>query len=106
MFLGTQNNDGISKALALHLPFFISVAVCFPHMVEYIHLTSLGMMLRAKLSAVGFLWRAMLPISLANTVGGAVFMGLCEWWVFLHCGSGGKKIVTFADYAEAPLAGR
>lgn len=100
MFLGTQNNDGISKAVGLHLLFLISVAVRFPHTVEYMYLTSQGMMLGAKMSFVGFFGRAMLPISLGNTVGGAVFMGLYEWWVFLHCGGGGKKIVTFADDAR------
>jgi formate/nitrite transporter FocA (FNT family) len=100
MFLGTQNNDGISKTVGLHLPVFISKAVRFPHTAEYMYLTSLGMMLGAKVSFVGFFWRAMLPISLGNTVGGAVFMGLYEWWVFLYCGSGGKKIVTFAGDAR------
>jgi formate transporter len=35
MFMGTQNQDGISKALGLFVPFFISTAAKFPHTVEY-----------------------------------------------------------------------
>ena len=30
MFLGSQNKDGISKAMGLHLPFFLSVAARYP----------------------------------------------------------------------------
>ena len=47
MFFGTQNQDGISKALGLHLPFFVSTTARFPHTVEYMYLTSIGMMLGA-----------------------------------------------------------
>lgn len=97
---GRTTMTAFQKLLDCTYPFFISVAVRFPHTVEYMYLISLGMMHGAKLSVGGFLWRAMLPISLGNTVGGAVFMGLYEWWVFLHCRSKGKKMVTFADYTR------
>jgi hypothetical protein len=42
----------------------------------------------------------MLPISLGNAVGGAVFTGMYKWWVFLHCGDGAQKNVSFADCAR------
>jgi len=83
MFLGTQNQDGVSKALVLHLPFFISTSSQFPHTVEYMYLATLGMMLGAPLSIWGFLWKCMLPVTLGNSVGGSVFTGAYLWWVFL-----------------------
>ena len=88
MFFGTQNQDGISKALGLHLPFFISTSIRFPHLVEYMYLASIGMMLGAPLSVGAFLWKCLLPITLGNTMGGAVFVGTYNWWVYLHCEDG------------------
>ena len=88
MFFGTQNQDGISKALGLHLPFFMSTTARYPHTVEYMYLTSIGMMLGAPLSVGGFLWKCMLPITLGNSVGAAVFVGLYNWWVYLYCEDG------------------
>ena len=44
MLFGTQNHDGISKALGLHLPFFMVTTARLPHTVEYMYITSVGMM--------------------------------------------------------------
>lgn len=88
MFLGTQNHDGISKAIGLHLPFFMSTTARYPHTVEYMYLTSIGMMLGAPLSVGGFIWKCLLPITLGNSVGGAVFVSAYNWWVYLHCEDG------------------
>lgn len=30
----------------------------------------------------------MLPITLSNAIGGAVFVGAYKWWVYLHCEDG------------------
>lgn len=84
MFLGTQNHDGISKALGLHLPFFLSVAARFPHTVEYMYLTSVGILLGAPLSWGAYFWKALLPITLGNTVGGSVLTGTYAWLVFME----------------------
>ncbi|KAK3690619.1 hypothetical protein LTR37_019063 [Vermiconidia calcicola] len=86
MFLGTQCHDGVSKTIALHLPFFISVAAKCPHAVEYMYLGVIGMLLGSPLSIGGLLWKCLLPITLGNIIGGAVFTGAYMWWVFLVCG--------------------
>ncbi|KAI6840014.1 Formate/nitrite transporter [Hortaea werneckii] len=82
MLLGTQNRDGISKALGLHLPFVISTVAKFPHTVEYMYLGTTGMMLGARLTMGQFFWKCMLPIILGNSVGGA-FTGAYNYWVFI-----------------------
>ncbi|KAI7237098.1 Formate/nitrite transporter [Hortaea werneckii] len=82
MLLGTQNRDGISKALGLHLPFVISTVAKFPHTVEYMYLGTTGMMLGARLTVGQFFWKCMLPIILGNSVGGA-FTGAYNYWVFI-----------------------
>lgn len=82
MLLGTQNRDGISKALGLHLPFFMSTAAKFPHTVEYMYLGTTGMMLGAKLTVSMFVWKCMLPVILGNSVGGAL-TGAYNYYVFI-----------------------
>ncbi|KAI6889773.1 Formate/nitrite transporter, partial [Hortaea werneckii] len=79
MLLGTQNRDGISKALGLHLPFVISTVAKFPHTVEYMYLGTTGMMLGARLTMGQFFWKCMLPIILGNSMGGA-FTGAYNYW--------------------------
>ncbi|KAF2873632.1 Formate/nitrite transporter [Massariosphaeria phaeospora] len=88
MFVGSQNQDGISKALGLHLPFFISTAIEFPHTVEYMYLGSLAMMLGAEMSVWMFFWKCLLPVTLGNIIGGALFTGAYLWWVYLYCEDG------------------
>lgn len=84
MFLGTQNHDGISKALGLHLPFFLSVASRLPHTVEYMYIVSAAMMEGAPLSIGGYFGKCLAPISLGNTLGGAVFTGGYLWLVNIY----------------------
>lgn len=83
MYLGNQNQDGISKALCMHFPFMISAVARFPHTVEYMYLVSTGMLLGAPLSVGGFFWKCLLPITLGNTVGGSLLTGLYLWVVHL-----------------------
>ncbi|KAK3674852.1 hypothetical protein LTR78_005196 [Recurvomyces mirabilis] len=85
MMLGTQNRDGISKALGLWLPFFISTVSEFPHTVEYMYLGLTAMMLGARLSVGLFLWKCILPVILGNIVGGA-FVGGYNYLVFVKRG--------------------
>jgi len=50
------------------------------------YLGSIGMMLGAPLSIGAFFWKCLLPISLGNIIGGAVFSGAYLWWVLIVCG--------------------
>ncbi|GAB7359855.1 hypothetical protein MBLNU230_g7383t1 [Neophaeotheca triangularis] len=85
MFLGSQQHDGVSKSLALHLPFFVATAARWPHTVEYMFLGSVGMMVGGVDETMGvgvFLWKCLLPVTLGNAAGGAV-TGAVLWWVFV-----------------------
>lgn len=84
MFMGSQNHDGISKALGLYLPFFLSVAARFPHTVEYMYLTATGILLGAPLSWAAYFWKCLLPITLGNTIGGSLLTGAYSWYVHME----------------------
>lgn len=88
MFLGTQNQDGISKAFCLHFPFMISASSRFPHIVEYMYLATAAMQLGAPLSIGGLFWKCLLPVTLGNIIGGAFFTGSYLWWI--HVSEGNK----------------
>lgn len=101
MFLGTQNHDGISKALGLHLPFFLSVSARYPHTVEYMYLTAVGILLGAPLGWRDYFAKALAPITLGNSLGGALFTGAYSWFVFIECERNGLSGEVRDDSPEA-----
>lgn len=90
MFLGTQQHDGVSKALALHLPFWVSTTVGWPHTVEVMFMGTAGMMEGAEMGVGTFLGRGLIPVTLGNFVGGAL-TGLLLWWIFEVKGDDQKR---------------
>ena len=104
MFFGTQNHDGVSKAIGLYLPFFISTTARLPHTVEYMYLTLIGMMLGAHLSIGAFFWKCLLPITLGNTVGGAIFGGAYNWWAYMYCDDQSKAKDRWAESLQDEVA--
>lgn len=100
MYLGTQHGDGVSKALALHIPFFISCTAHFPHTVESMYSGLMGLLLQrvggddqvgAATAVVDmhfdfgtFIGKCLLPVTLGNTLGGAVGTGAYIWWVHIR----------------------
>ena len=103
MFLGTQFLDGISKALGLHLPFFVSIVAAFPHTVEIMYDAFLGMLLGAPLSIPAFFFHCLLPVTLGNFVGGAVFTGAYFWYVNICCEDGEKVKDWFEGVFGMPV---
>lgn len=105
MFLGTQQQDGISKLAFLHFPFMISATARFPHTVEYMYLSSVGMMLGAPLSIGGYFWKCLAPITLGNIVGGGFFTGAYLWVMYVREASGQEKYGDdeFGEGEQSPL---
>lgn len=106
MFLGSQNKDGISKAMGLHLPFFLSVAARYPHLVEYMYLSAVGILLGAPLTWGAYFWKCLLPITLGNTVGGALLTGAYQWFVFIECQKRGWTAEVKEDQGEVAEDGQ
>ena len=87
----------ISKIFAIFFPIMGFVAIGFEHCVANMYFIPTGIILEswAKIAppaAVGtntlgwiaFLWKNLLPVTIGNIIGGAVFVGMSYWGAFLR----------------------
>jgi len=70
------------KILALWFPISAFVMMGFDHVVANQFLIPVGMMYGADISISHLLFKALLPASLGNVVGGGFFMGAVYWYVY------------------------
>jgi len=90
------------KILAIIFPITAFVAAGFEHSVANMYFIPMGLLLKAgapiefwemtglaissfqDLSLSTYLWKNLLPVSLGNIVGGAGFVGLAYWFIYLR----------------------
>jgi len=81
------------KILALWFPISAFVMMGFDHVVANQFLIPVGMMYGADISISHLLFRALLPASLGNLVGGGLFVGAVYWYVYDSM-TGDKKFLA------------
>jgi len=87
----------ISKIWAIYFPIMAFVAMGFEHCVANMYFIPAGIFLHswagvpaplafdpASLNWVTFLWKNLLPVTIGNIIGGAVFVGMSYWSAFLR----------------------
>ncbi|MBQ3586763.1 MAG: formate/nitrite transporter family protein, partial [Synergistaceae bacterium] len=98
--------DGISKAVCIFFPIWVFVASGFEHSIANMYYIPAGIMAKCSPSYVSkaletgasqsgidalnwcsMFTRNLLPVTLGNIIGGAVFVGLAYWFTYLR----GKK---------------
>ena len=98
--------DGISKAVCIFFPIWVFVASGFEHSIANMYYIPAGIMAKCNPSYVSkaletgasqagidalnwcsMFTRNLLPVTLGNIIGGAVFVGLAYWFTYLR----GKK---------------
>ena len=70
------------KILALWFPISAFILMGFDHVIANQFLIPVGMMYGADISISHLLFRALLPATLGNIVGGGIFVGAVYWYVF------------------------
>ncbi len=76
VWLGLSAPSAGGKILALWFPIFCFVALGFEHSIANMFFIPLGMMEGADVSIGDFVCRNLIPATLGNIVGGAVFVGM------------------------------
>lgn len=86
----------VSKIFAIFFPIMGFVAIGFEHCVANMYFIPAGIFLSAwggvapagldlsTLTWTAFLWNNLVPVTLGNTVGGVVFVGLSYWGAYLR----------------------
>jgi len=87
----------ISKIWAVYFPIMAFVAMGFEHCVANMYFIPAGIFLHSwanvpaplafdpmSLNWASFLWKNLLPVTIGNIIGGAVFVGMSYWSAFLR----------------------
>lgn len=69
------------KLLACEIPVMAFVALGFEHAIANMFFIPLGMMQGATITVAQLLWANLLPATLGNIVGGALFVGLTHYYL-------------------------
>jgi formate transporter len=87
VFQGTAAEEVAGKILGLWFPVSGFVIMGFDHCIANQFLISQGMLFGADISITHFLFKALLPATLGNIVGGGVCVGAVYWYVFDSLGT-------------------
>jgi len=87
----------VGKIFAIFFPIMGFVAIGFEHCVANMYFIPVGIFLKNwggtalpagldpnTLGWIGFLWKNLLPVTIGNIIGGAVFVGLSYWGAYLR----------------------
>ena len=87
----------IGKIWAIYFPIMAFVAIGFEHCIANMYFIPAGIFLHSwanvpaplafdptSLSWASFLWKNLLPVTIGNIIGGAVFVGMSYWSAFLR----------------------
>lgn len=90
VFMATAARDIPGKMLACYVPIMAFVASGFEHSVANMYFIPTGLLLKAELgiTAPGLTWSNffvsnLIPVTLGNIIGGAVFVGFAYWFAYL-----------------------
>ncbi|MEJ2471013.1 MAG: formate/nitrite transporter family protein [Desulfuromonadales bacterium] len=91
VFMATSARDIPGKMLACYVPIMAFVASGFEHSVANMYFIPTGLLLKSKLDLVvpGLTWTNffvgnLLPVTLGNIFGGAIFVGFAYWFAYLR----------------------
>lgn len=87
----------VGKIFAIFFPIMGFVAIGFEHCVANMYFIPVGIFLKNgagiaapagldpnSLTWIGFLWKNLVPVTIGNIIGGAVFVGLSYWGAYLR----------------------
>lgn len=86
IWLALAGKDSISKIAGVYFPIMAFVASGFEHSIANMYFIPMGLILGGGLGWLRFLYGNLLPVTLGNIVGGALFVGGLYWLIYLKKG--------------------
>jgi formate/nitrite transporter len=87
VWIAAGAKDFAGKILGFFLPIMGFVAINLEHSVANMFFVPYGLMQSGNFDLphlMEFLWKNLLPVTLGNIIGGAVFVGAAYWWLYLR----------------------
>jgi formate/nitrite transporter len=85
LFMAVASQEAIGKLVALWWPIFAFVTVGFEHSVANMFMVPAGIFEGdTKYNFGEFLGRNLIPVTIGNMIGGALFVGFAEWYAYSH----------------------
>mgnify|MGYP000903911763 FL=1 len=83
VYLAIASDDIIGKILGIWFPIFAFVAIGFEHVVANMFFIPVGIFL-GGVSWSQFFVNNMVPATIGNIIGGAIFVAVIYWWTYLR----------------------
>ncbi len=83
VYMAVASDDIIGKIVGIWVPIMAFVTLGFEHSVANMFFIPLGMFLGAKISVVQLLWNNLIPVTIGNIIGGALFVACAYWYVYV-----------------------
>jgi len=98
IWLSFAGKDGVSKILGIVFPIAAFVAIGFEHSVANMYFIPMGIFLKNQAVVQGsvapaviqgltwlrFVWNNLVPVTIGNIIGGAIFVGTVYWSAYLR----------------------
>lgn len=83
VWLGMSSSSTAGKFIGLWFPVMCFVAIGYEHSIANMFFIPLGMLQGADVSVYDFIIKNLIPASLGNIIGGALFVGGFYWFAYL-----------------------
>jgi len=82
VWLAIASDDVVSKILGIWFPIMAFVAIGFEHSIANMFFIPSGIMYGANVTWAQFFTVNLIPVTLGNIVGGALFVGAIYWYIY------------------------
>lgn len=96
VYLAIASDDIIGKILGIWFPIFAFVAIGFEHSVANMFFIPVGIFLGGEITWTQFFVNNLIPVTLGNIIGGAIFVAAVYWWTYLR-GTAKPKVEAQAE---------
>ncbi|KAL1301404.1 hypothetical protein AAFC00_005663 [Neodothiora populina] len=82
IFFATANREGVSKIYGIWIAVTTFCVLGYQHCIANFLLVPIGLWYGAPVSVGKFIYQSVIPVTLGNILGGAVFGGVVFWWLY------------------------